>query len=210
MSRPSSTPPRSGPARSSSAEQIAERLTEFRALRERGALCSEVTEQLAAEAASAFLDHYRERREYLRDAITLLAEIATLEEPCLSEPGQRATFPLLVEHLSDSFDPAYCDLYDRAFAQMIATCRRLPSAQDLDRALRKFGLVSEQDLIERKVRVRRQSPKLDVQARRTVRKVLVLSRVTLGADVAITSVVLPKAKRRFPGAEAVLLGSAKL
>lgn len=190
--------------------QIAARLKEFRALRGRGALCTEVTEQLAAEAASAFLDHYQERGEYLRDAITLLAEISTLEEPCLSEPGQRATFPLLVEHLSDSFDPAHCDLYDRAFAQMIATCRRLPAAQDLDRALRKFGLASEPDLIERKARVRQRPPMLDAGEQRKVRKVLVLSRVTLGADVAITSVVLQQAKKIFPQAEPVLLGSAKL
>jgi len=210
MSRPPSTPPRSAPARSSSAEQIAARLDEFRALRDRGALCTEVTEQLAADAASAFLDHHRQRGEYLRDAITLLAEISTLEEPCLSQPGQRATFPLLVEHLSDSFDPAYCDLYDQAFAQMIAACRRLTSAQDLDRTLRRFGLGNEQDLIERKARVRQHPAMLDAEEQRKVRKVLVLSRVTLGADVAITSVVLQKAKKVFPQAEAVLLGSAKL
>ena len=128
MSRPSSTPQSAPAATPPSAEQIAARLEEFRALRARGALCTEVTEQLAAEAASAFLNDYRERGEYLRDAITLLSEIATLEEPCLSQPGERATFPLLVEYLSDSFDPAYCDLYDRAFAQMIAACRRVPSA----------------------------------------------------------------------------------
>ena len=97
MTRHSSTPPRLASAQSSSAEQIAARLEEFRALRARSGLCTEVTEQLAAEAASAFLDHYRPHGEYLRDAITLLAEIATLEEPCLSEAGQRATFPLLVE-----------------------------------------------------------------------------------------------------------------
>lgn len=210
MSRPPSTPHRSAPARSSSAEQIAARLEEFRALRARGALCTEVTEQLAAEAATAFLDHYRQRGEYVRDAITLLAEISTLEEPCLSQPGQRATFPLLVEYLSDSFDPAYCDLYDRAFAQMIAACRGLPSAQDLDRALRRFGLGNEQDLIERKARVRRNPAMLDAEEQRRVRRVLILSRVTFGADVAITSVVLQKARKIFVEAEVVLMGSAKL
>ena len=98
-------PPR--PDSSSAGQRIALRLEEFRALSARGALCTEVTEQLAAEAASAFLSHYRERGEYLSDAIALLAEISTLDEPCLSQPGQRATFPLLVETLSDSFDPAY-------------------------------------------------------------------------------------------------------
>src|ERR1019366_9201020 len=54
------------------------------------------------------------------------------------------------------------------------------------------------------------SPMLDARERQGVRKALVLSRVTLGADVAITSVVLQKAKKSFPQAELVLLGSPKL
>ena len=198
------------PDRSSAGQRIALRLEEFRALRARGALCTEVTEQLAAEAASAFLYHYQERGEYLSDAITLLGEISTLDESCLSQPGQRATFPLLVEYLSDSFDPAYCDLYDRAFTQLIATCRRLPSAQDLDRALRRFALDSEADLLARKARLRQRLPMLDPAEQQKVRKVLVLSRVTLGADVAVTSVALQKAQKVFPQAERVLLGSLKL
>jgi ADP-heptose:LPS heptosyltransferase len=44
---------------------------------------------------------------------------------------------------------------------------------------------------------------------RDFRRVFVLSRVTLGADVAVTSVVLDAAKRRFPKAEIHLAGPAK-
>jgi ADP-heptose:LPS heptosyltransferase len=190
--------------------QAASRLEQFRGLRARGALCTEVTGQLATEAATAFLEHHRQRGEYLADAITLLSEIATLEEPCLSQPGQRATFPLLVERLSDSFDPRLCLLYDRAFAQMISHCRSLPAGKELDAALLRFGLKSERDLLERKGRLRRKRALPDSRDQRTIRKVLVPSRVTLGADVAITSIVLQKAKRTFPQAERVLLGSAKL
>lgn len=40
-------------------------------------------------------------------------------------------------------------------------------------------------------------------------RVYVLSRVTLGADIKITSVVLDAVKRRYPGAAIVLVGSAK-
>ncbi len=190
--------------------QIAARLDEFRELRARGALCAEVTEQLAQEAASTFLNHYQEHGEYLRDAITLLAEIATLEEPCLAEPGQRATFPLLVETLSDSFDPRHCALYDRAFTQMISYCRLLPAAKDLDAALRRFGLYNEASLLERKARLGARPPFRDPTEQAKVRKVLILSRVTLGADVALTSVLLEKARRIFPQADRVLFGSAKL
>ena len=41
------------------------------------------------------------------------------------------------------------------------------------------------------------------------RRVVVLSRVTLGADVAVTSVLLDAVKRRFPRAEILLAGPAK-
>ena len=197
--------------------EAALRLAKFRRLREQGALSAEVTEKLATGAAAAFLDNARKRGGYLADAITLLAEIATLEDPALAQPGQRGTFPLLVESLSDSFDPQQCLLYDRAFSQMISFCRRLPAAGKLDAALRRFGLENERDLLERKVRLRAKAEEpmqrasmLDDNEQRKVRKVLVLSRVTLGADVAVTSVVLEKARRRFPNAERVLVGSPKL
>jgi ADP-heptose:LPS heptosyltransferase len=41
------------------------------------------------------------------------------------------------------------------------------------------------------------------------RRVFVLSRVTLGADVAVTSVLLSAAKRRFPHAEVIFVGPRK-
>ncbi|MEE8177021.1 MAG: hypothetical protein V3T65_03420, partial [Acidobacteriota bacterium] len=199
-------------------QEAASRLAEFRKLRERGTLNAEVTEKLATEAATAFLSQSRGRDTYLRDAIALLAEISTLEEPALAKPGHRATFLLLVENLSDSFDPQQCLLYDRAFAQMITFCRKLPAAKELDAALQRFSLKSERDLLERKARMRvrirersrEKGPALDKDAQRKVRKVLVLSRVTLGADVAVTSVVLEKARRTFPQAERVPIGSPKL
>ncbi len=202
-------PPQSNP-RSAAEREMAGRLEEFRSLRARGALCTELTDLLATEAASAFLNHFREDGRYLEDAIALLAEIATLEEPCLAETGRRATFPLLVESLSDSFEPRYCELYDRAFAQMVSVCRRLPAGKELDATLRRFGLDREEDLLARKARLRQPRPLLDPADSERVRKVLVLSRVTLGADVAITSVVLEKAKATFPQAERVLVGSSKL
>ncbi|MBI4464705.1 MAG: hypothetical protein HY647_08390 [Acidobacteria bacterium] len=193
------------------AEREAElRLAEFQQLRARSALCASATEQLATEAAANFLTHFRDHGAYLADAITLLAEIATMEEPCLAEPGQHATFPLLVEQLSDSFNPAYCQLYDRVFAQMISYCRRLPLGRELDAALRRFGLESEADLLERKSRMRQRQPLHDAFQRNPVRKVMVLSRVTLGADVAITSLVLQKVKSSFPQAERVLMGLPKV
>jgi ADP-heptose:LPS heptosyltransferase len=109
---------------------------------------------------------------------------ALLEEPC-----NQALFSILAEGLADRFEPALCDVYARLFSQAIAAV--------LDGA-------DAAALVARYRRVRR--------VRRVVgepSRVFVLSRVTLGADVAVTSVLLDAAKRRFPKAEIVFVGPPK-
>jgi ADP-heptose:LPS heptosyltransferase len=112
-----------------------------------------------------------------------------LPRPLLQEPCAQALFGTLVEGLADRFEPALCDVYAQLFAQ--ALCH---ADAGLDPA----------SLMARYERVRRP---------RTVtgrpQRVFVLSRVTLGADVAITSVLLAAAKRRFPKAEVIFVGPAK-
>jgi hypothetical protein len=102
----------------------------------------------------------------------------------------RAFFGIIVEQLADLFEPALCDVYARLFACVIA--KALPS-------------YNAEDLLLRYNRIR--------QVRRflggEVLRVFVLSRVTLGADVAVSSVALAAAKERFPDAEICLVGPEK-
>ena len=105
---------------------------------------------------------------------------ALLEEPCA-----QALFGILIEGLADRFEPALCDVYARLFSRAI---------EGQDAAA----------LVARYQRVRRPRPAA-IQPRR----VLVLSRVTLGADVAVTSVLLAAAKQAFPDAEIVFAGPRK-
>ena len=125
----------------------------------------------------------------------LLAECVAGKPPkklplvLLQEPCAQALFGTLVEGLADRFEPALCDAYARLFAQALAAVD--PS----------WDAVS---LVARYERVRRPRPVTGKPQR-----VFVLSRVTLGADVAITSVLLAAAKRRFPHAEIVFVGPRK-
>ena len=109
---------------------------------------------------------------------------ALLEEACAP-----ALFSILVEGLADRFEPALCDAYVRLFSSAIAQ-----TAGDFDAAA----------LEARYQRVRRPRA-VTVEPRH----VFVLSRVTLGADVAVTSVLLDAAKRRFPSARIVFVGPHK-
>jgi ADP-heptose:LPS heptosyltransferase len=106
---------------------------------------------------------------------------AELPPALLEEQCAQALFGILVEGLGDRFEPALCDVYARLFAQVI------PGA----------------DLVRYQC-VRRPHRVANEPAR-----VVVLSRVTLGADVAVTSVLLAAAKQAFPSAEIVFAGPRK-
>jgi ADP-heptose:LPS heptosyltransferase len=163
-------------------------------------------EQLVAE----FLSEYRKSSAYLRGHVARLAELASSEDDNVAEPATRAVFTSLVEPLADSFDPFAVTLYNRAFAQIVQTCRRNPAAVLLDERLDRFGLQSEEHLIARADSLRLVSslPSHNGPAR-SLQRIIVLSRVTLGADVAITSVIIERIKRNFPLAEIVLAGGVK-
>jgi hypothetical protein len=96
----------------------------------------------------------------------------------------RAFLSVVVERLGDLFEPRLCDAYDELFPRVIQ--RAFP---DLMARVRRFrGTHAPPDAAER---------------------VYVLSRVTLGADVAVTSVLLDAAKKRYPAAEIFFVGPKK-
>jgi ADP-heptose:LPS heptosyltransferase len=103
-----------------------------------------------------------------------------LPRALIEDPCGQALFGILVEGLADRFEPALCDIYARLFAPVV------------------------RGSVARYQRVRAPRPVL-----REPKRVLLLSRVTLGADVAVTSVLLAAAKERFPKAEIVFVGPTK-
>jgi ADP-heptose:LPS heptosyltransferase len=102
----------------------------------------------------------------------------------------RAWFTEVVEPLADSFDANDVERYVSVFSEV------LQSADPSYRAA---------DLVIRYERIRRPEPFTAPDPEH----VFVLSRVTLGADIAITSVVLDAAKKRFPAARIWYVGSKK-
>jgi hypothetical protein len=96
----------------------------------------------------------------------------------------RAFLSIVVERLGDLFEPRLCDVYDRLFRQAVERI-----APELRSRIRPAGPGS----------------RLSIDTKR----VYVLSRVTLGADIAVTSVFLDAAKRRYPQAEIFFVGPRK-
>lgn len=106
-----------------------------------------------------------------------------LLDAALAVDDGRAFLSVVVERLGDLFEPRLCETYDRLFTQAI-----LRTTPELESRLRKPAEHVVPD---------------------TTNRVYVLSRVTLGADVAVTSVLLDAAKRRYPAAEIVFVGPLK-
>jgi ADP-heptose:LPS heptosyltransferase len=104
-----------------------------------------------------------------------------LPEALLEAPCARALFGILVEGLSDRFEPALCDCYARLFSQAI------PGAD-----LAHYERVRQPRMVAG-----------------SASRIIVLSRVTLGADIAVTSVLMDAARQRFPDAEIVFAGPRK-
>jgi ADP-heptose:LPS heptosyltransferase len=162
------------------------------------------------ELVSEFLNAFQASGVYLRDPIDRLVDLASSQNPKTAKAATDALFASLVERLADSFEPPAVLLYNRLFAQIIQRVRQTPQGQPLDAALASFALHTEGDLITRAEQLRyvRKYPDTEV-AKRRVQLIAVLSRVTLGADVAITSIILERLKREFPNARLVLIGNAK-
>ncbi len=85
--------------------RLTDALAELRRLQEVQGLTSDAATRLATEAASAFLGQLQVSAHDLRDAVTLLCELANLDDPTLSQIGIHGIFPSLVEPLGDAFTP---------------------------------------------------------------------------------------------------------
>lgn len=122
-------------------------------------------------------------------ALDTLLDWAVCEDEGLAGAASQALFGTLAEGLADRFEPALCSAYASLFSRVLA--RVLPG-WDPASLRRRYDEV-------RAVRPVEGDPE----------DVYVLSRVTLGADVAVTSIVLDGARRRFPTSNLWLAGPAK-
>ena len=117
---------------------------------------------------------------------------AVIAEALASDEGSVALFRDLVEPLADNFEFRLVNAYTHIFARVIEAA--LP---DLDSA----------ELIERFMRIRK--PRKYLGNPESVEHVFVLSRITIGADIAITSRILRAAFVHFPKAKIHFVGPRK-
>ena len=165
--------------------------------------------QLAQRIASSFIDRYYRNSLYGAEYIELLCEMATsFADAELNNVASSALFGIVVEQLCDDYEEMPVEIYTQVMSQAVSFCRGLPEGSLLDRRLKDFGIVSFEELSHRANLVH--SRKYTYDAGKPPAKVILLSRVTIGADVAILSVMIQRLMRLFPDAEIVVIGDGKL
>ncbi len=165
---------------------------------------------LSRQIALTFLDRYFYNDHHEGEYVRLLCEMATFfENDQLNKAGSSALFSIIVEGLCDDFEELQTEAYNRVMSQVVDFCRNLTAGKALNDRLAAFGLTSYQAVFSRieDLRAKNHEP---LVLTRSPKKIFVLSRVTIGADVAITSVLAQRLRRIFPEAEIVLIGGSKL
>jgi ADP-heptose:LPS heptosyltransferase len=100
------------------------------------------------------------------------------------------------------------EIYSRVMSQVITYCRNVPAGKALDKRLTDFGISTFEELNHRSNFIHSRQYKYDID--KPPKKIILLSRVTIGADVAILSVIIQRLAKIFPQAEIVMIGSDKL
>jgi ADP-heptose:LPS heptosyltransferase len=166
--------------------------------------------QLARQIANSFMDRYYQDGHYDDGYIDLMCEMATFfADKELSRVVSSAFFSVIIEELCDDYEDFQFEAYHRVMSQVISYCRHAPAAKKLDGYLNRFNLCSADDIFKRAGRIHVRNPRFCAQAK-TVKRIYVLSRITVGADVAIVSVMIQRLLLLFPDTQIILLGSLKL
>ncbi len=165
--------------------------------------------QLAQQVAYSFIGRYYQSGFYGAQYIELLCEMATsFPDAELNNRASSALFGIVVEQLCDDYEEMPVETYSRVMSQAISYCRKLTEGASLDGRLTDFGISSFDELCRRANLVH--SRRYIYDAGKSPDKIILLSRVTIGADVTILSVMIQRLMRIFPEAEIVVIGDAKL
>lgn len=167
-------------------------------------------ESLARKIALTFIDRHFYSNEYNRLYVQLLCEMATrCSNPAWNQFAANALFGIVIERLCDDFEDLQSETYNRLICQVTDFLRQLPEGAELHKELQNFQLGTEEELFQR-VEALRLDRDVSIPPELQPRKILVLSRVTIGADVAITSIICQRAIETYPDAEVVVIANGKL
>ena len=159
----------------------------------------------ALEAARSFMRCWQQGGRPDLNIIDRLGRQALSPEPAEAAPATRALYSVIIEGLCDDFSSAGVELCNLVLLRLLEVVRKTAPGRQTDRLLQSLNLGEPQQLLERYQRLNRRSAPLNTVAGK-VKKIIILSRVTVGADVEITSVMARRLLNYFVRAKLVIIG----
>jgi ADP-heptose:LPS heptosyltransferase len=167
-------------------------------------------EIIAGELSSSFMSQLAADEKPDFRAIDLLCEMALFEEDFqLRKAAVAALYKNIVEPLCDDFTTRGVEFCNLVLLRMIGFIRRQKEGERLNCLLNELNYPDQNLLLQRYEKIH-QDIALSQSLKDKIRKILVLSRVTVGADVAITSIMVHRLARSFPQAEIIVYGPSHL
>lgn len=165
--------------------------------------------QLSRKVGFSFVDRFYQKGSFEPQYIDLLCEMATsFSDTELNNVAASALFEIIVEKLCDDYEDMPVEAYNRIMSQVITYCRNISAGQELNKRLTDFRISSFESLYHRANFIHNREYGRDIE--KPLDKIILLSRVTIGADVAILSVMIQRLSRIFPHTEIVIIGNKKL
>ena len=165
--------------------------------------------QLCQQVSYSFIDHSYYNDHYEKEYIDLLCEIATFSpDPQLAHTASAALFGIIIEQLCDDYQDFQFDTYSRVMTQIVSYCRTLPEGALLHEHLNAHNITNHRELFNYAHGVHYKQ--YQFKPARPIHRIFLLSRITIGADVAIISVMTQCLMKLFPQAEIVIIGNNKL
>lgn len=160
---------------------------------------------LAQDVSHSFMKQVAERIKPDFRAISLLCEISLYKNSFqVRTEGIFALYKNIIEVLCDDFSSRYAELCNHVLLHMVDfMCDRKEGVR-LKKLLGDLQL-NRDDLLKRYQRIKDREP-LGSSLKSSIKKIFVLSRVTVGADIAMTSIIVHRLLDSFPRAEIVVCG----
>ena len=156
------------------------------------------------EIASVFMNQFNQGETADPTCIDQLCTLAYNNQE-VSGPALTALYVSIIEVLCDDFSRAGTELTAIVLARILTFVRATEEGRETDRLLKKFGFSKSSDLLQRYATLLIPQP-IDQVARKKIKKILIPSRVTVGADVVITGILTHRLHRAFPEATIIQEG----
>jgi ADP-heptose:LPS heptosyltransferase len=155
--------------------------------------------------AASFMHGWRRGEDPDLEIIDQLGCLGLSSDPKDAVLGTKALYSIIIEGLCDDFSSSGVNLGNIVLLRLLALARNHPTGLRTNNLLNSLGFTDSQKLLERYQRLWQRRLPANKEFKK-VKKIIVLSRVTVGSDLAITSIIVQRLRHSFANAETVIIG----